>query len=104
MSEIVFDARIKGEQLGLGGDEYFCDDDAILDGGSNASDGVIVVDPMGRRMLDIEIFEGGAALGRRYLSVYPLDGRDKPVEVVVEHYDGSAETIARVARFAMQMR
>lgn len=104
MAEVVFDARIKGDQLDLDGNEYFCNDDAILDDGSSAADGVVIVDPTGGRVLDIEIFDDGLGSSRQCLWVYPLDGQDKPVKIVVEHYDGTPETVARIARFAIQMR
>lgn len=101
--ENVIDARITGEQLDLVGDEYVVTDDAILDGGSNATYGVRVVDPMGRHVVDFEIFQGDP---RNFgcLSVYPLDGLDRPVVVNVEHFDFKDGTVSRIARLAMQMR
>lgn len=61
------------------------------------------MDLMGRRVVDVEVFQGDP-FNVGFLSVYPLDGHDRPVLVKVEHFDGKDETISRVARFAIQMR
>lgn len=109
MSEVcgTFDARSSGDQLTFDGEEFTAYDEAILKN-STANYGVRATYDDGKPPLDIEVWEYKpySRDAASFVEVYPLDGndRDGPIVVEAEHFDGSDHTIARLARYAMQLK
>lgn len=93
---IVYDPQ-REEQLRFDGEKLVLDDSAILDDDSTAD--------YGARLGDLAVEIWGLP-GENNLEVYPLDGRDEPIDVEIIYSKGfdSEELILGVVAAALSAR